>query len=41
MNIILPSVNNFNIKQKLAWNICFIIYPQHQAKSWVNNKKAK
>ena len=28
----LPNVNNFDIKQKLAWNICFIIYPQHQIK---------
>ena len=23
-------VNNFDIKQKMAWNICFIIYHQHQ-----------
>ena len=41
LNIILPKVKNFNIKQKLAWNICFIIYPQHQTKSWVNANKAK
>ena len=27
LNIILPRVNNFDIKQKSAWNICFIIYP--------------
>ena len=26
MNIILPWVKNFDIKQKSAWNICFIIY---------------
>ena len=25
LNIILPRVNNFDIKEKLAWNICFII----------------
>ena len=25
LNIRLPRVNNFNIKQKKAWNICFII----------------
>ena len=36
LNIILPRVNNFDIKQKSAWNTCFIIYPQHQTKSWVN-----
>ena len=41
LNIILPRVNNFNIKQKLAWNIYFIIYPQDRKKSWVNAKKAK
>ena len=29
LNIILPRVNNFNIKQKNAWNICFIICHQH------------
>ena len=29
LNIILPRVNNFNIKQKSAWNICFSICPQH------------
>ena len=40
-NIILLRVNNFDIKQKLAWNICFTIYPQHQTKSWVNANKAK
>ena len=37
LNIVLSRVN----KQKLAWNICFIIYPQHQIKSWVNANKAK
>ena len=26
LNIILPRVNNFDIKQKKAWNICFIIF---------------
>ena len=41
LNIILPRVNNFNIKQKSAWNICYIIYPQYLAKSWVNSNKAK
>ena len=39
LNIILPRVNNFNIKQKSAWNIYFITYPQHQTKSWVNADK--
>ena len=33
LNTILPRVNNFNIKQKKAWNICFIICHQHQARS--------
>ena len=23
---------NFDIKQKIAWNICFIMYPKHQTK---------
>ena len=32
MNIILPRVNNFDIKQKKAWNI-FNIYHQHQTRS--------
>ena len=41
LNIILPRVNNFDIKRKSAWNICFILYPQHQTKSWVNADKAK
>ena len=27
LNIILPRVNNFDIKQKSAWNICFTMYP--------------
>ena len=39
--IILPRVNNFDIKQKLARNIYFIIYFQHQTESWVNANKAK
>ena len=41
LNIILPRVNNFDIKQKPAWNVCFIMYPLHQTKSWVKAKKAK
>ena len=32
LNIILPRVNNFDIKQKEAWNICFIICHQHQTR---------
>ena len=31
--IILPRMNSFNIKQKRAWNICFIKYHQHQTRS--------
>ena len=41
LNIILPKVNNFDIKQKSAWNIRFIIYPKHQTKCWQNGNKAK
>ena len=33
LNIMLPRVNNFDIKQKNAWNICFIICHQHQTRS--------
>ena len=33
LNIILPRVNNFDTKQKKAWNICFIICHQHQTRS--------
>ena len=33
LTIILPRVNNFDIKQKKAWNICFIICHQHQTRS--------
>ena len=33
LNIILPRVNNFDIKQKKAWNICFIIGHQHHLRS--------
>ena len=33
LNIILLRVNNFDIKQKNAWNICFIICHQHQTRS--------
>ena len=40
LNIILPRLNNFDIKQKWAWNMCFIIHPQHQTKSSVNANKA-
>ena len=32
-NIALPRVNNFDIKQKRAWNIRFIICHQHQTRS--------
>ena len=32
LNIILPRVNNFDIKQKEAWSICFIIYQQQQTR---------
>ena len=30
LNMILQRVNNFDIKQKTAWNICFILYPEHE-----------
>ena len=30
VNIILSRVNNFDIKQKKAWNICFTICHQYQ-----------
>ena len=33
LNIILPRVNNFNIEQKKAWNICFILCHQFQIRS--------
>ena len=33
LNIILPRVNNFDIKQKKACYICFIICHQHQTRS--------
>ena len=33
LNIILPRVNYFDIKQKKAWTICFIIFQQHQRRS--------
>ena len=29
LNIVLPWVNNLDIKQKKTWNICFIICHQH------------
>ena len=41
LNMTLRRVNNFDIKQNSAWNICFIIYPQHQTKSWLNANTAK
>ena len=33
LNIILPRVSSFDIKQKKTWNICFTICHQHQTKS--------
>ena len=33
LNIILPRVNNFDINQKKAWNICFITCHKHQTRS--------
>ena len=30
---IFPRVNNFDIKQKNAWNMCFIICHRHQRRS--------
>ena len=33
LNIILPTVNNFDIKQKRAWNICINICHQQQTRS--------
>ena len=33
LNIILPRVNNFDIKQKKIWNICFIICDRHKTRS--------
>ena len=33
LKIALQRVNNFDIKQKTAWNICFIICHQHQTRS--------
>ena len=34
LNITFPRVNNFNIKQKIAWNIWFIKCHQHPTRSW-------
>ena len=34
LNIILPRVNNFHIKQKKRKNICFVIWHQNQTRSW-------
>ena len=31
--MILPRMNNFNIKQKRAWNTCFILWHQDQTRS--------
>ena len=34
LDIVLPRVNNFDIKhKKKTWNICFIICHQHQTRS--------
>ena len=33
LNIMLSRANNFDIKQKKAWNICFIICHQYQTRS--------
>ena len=33
LSITLLRVNNFNSKQKMAWSICFIMYPKQQLKS--------
>ena len=33
LNIILPSLNDFDIKQKNTWIIRFIIWHQHQPRS--------
>ena len=33
LNIIFPRVNEFGIKQKEEWNICFITYHQYQTRS--------
>ena len=40
LNIILLRMNNLDIKQKMAWNICFIIHPKHQTKKWAKVNKA-
>ena len=37
LNIILPRVNNFDIKQEKVWNSCFIIRHQHQTRSGKTN----
>ena len=44
LNITFARVNidSFDSKQRMAWNIYFIIYLQHQTKSkWVNVNKAR
>ena len=33
LNILLLGMNNFDIKQKETWNICFVISHQHQTRS--------
>ena len=41
LNIILPRMNNFDMKQKKEWNICFIICHQQETRSGkikTNNK---
>ena len=33
LNVILPKGNDFDIRQKKVWNICFIKWHQHQTRS--------
>ena len=33
LKILIPRVNNFDIKQKKAWSICLIICHQNQTRS--------
>ena len=35
LNMILKSVNNFDIEQKMAWNICLILYLKHKTNNWL------
>ena len=42
LNIILPMVNNFDIKQKKACNICFIMcYPHQTGSGKIKTKKTQ